>query len=93
MGKGDLVVCVDAQPNKTEMDGLKSGAVYTLREVNRFCHTDGSNNGVWLQEIVRPSFRGVEIAYFAHRFRPVDENRLAIFREALAPAPRKRVRA
>lgn len=34
-----------------------------------------------------------EAVFEAKFFRPVDENRIAIFREALAPAPRKRVRA
>lgn len=85
---GQLVVCVDDQPRGRlyPMDGLRSGVIYTVRDVLYDLMIDA--NLVWLDEIVRgvePDWDSArEAPYWADRFRPVDETRIAVFRKIAA---------
>lgn len=96
---GQLVVCVDDSPLTApppprpwiqwdrDMDGLLRGRVYTIRDsgIRSVCDVDG----VRLNEIVRRPcpVTGTDPAYSARRFRPVDDTRIAVFRQALTSVP------
>ena len=98
---GQHVVCVDAEVHHLapwplcdhDMDGLRSGVVYTIRAVGVFRGLES----VWLHEIVRP-IRGAnahkygEAGYSPHRFRPLASTRLDVFRQLLV-SPKERVGA
>lgn len=75
------------------MGGLKRGCIYTVRQC---ADTRFFGPCVWLREIVRPpqgadspEVWGVtaEPGFMASRFRPLDDSKLSIFREMLAPSP------
>lgn len=83
---GQLVVCVDDAPLNplrisAREDGLRRGAVYTVRDTLTF----RGEACVRLAEIVRPirSDDDFETPMLARRFRPVDEKRIEVFRKAL----------
>lgn len=83
---GMKVVCVDASaanydplgytsPPIPDLNGLKEGRIYTIREVVDFYGVVG----IHLQEIVRPlTRRGIEVPYAAARFRPVQTRKTDI---------------
>lgn len=95
---GQFVACVDTGDHPEwipdgsvigDLDGLSKGIVYTVREIDVLAWDDTTDN-IRLWEIVRPTKLGiVDTPYDARRFRPVDETRLAIFRQALIPVPKK----
>lgn len=92
---GQKVVCVDGKKtNKytpwpvrpgVTLDGLKEGAVYTIRMVGSYAGIPT----IWLNEIVRPIMDGWESfgeqAYSVHRFRPAVEHKtdISIFTKML----------
>lgn len=94
-----LVVCVDDRTARErgikpppgylwygDMHGLRRGEVYTIRAIG-VSHFNGEPV-VFLEEIVRPlQPNGVEAAFAIDRFRPLDDSKLSIFREMLAPSP------
>jgi hypothetical protein len=99
---GQKVVCVnDGPPSRcgevingytviNEMDGLKNGAVYTIRGFG-ICW-DTQRPGLFLNEIVRPlDYDGTETPFDRRRFRPAVQRKtdISIFKEMLAP---KRIR-
>jgi len=91
---GQRVVCVDdvfpPRKNKAEIYPIR-GAVYTVRDT--IC--DHRGLAIFLVEITNKPAKykqGVrEMGFFAHRFRPLDERRLDIFRDHLnrVPSPEK----
>lgn len=83
---GQFVVCVDDAPVTTAiMDGLRRGHVYTVRWAGTGTDVDGSKfAGIRVEEIVRPSRDGSDdTPYSQRRFRPLDDDRLDVFRKAL----------
>jgi hypothetical protein len=98
---GQKVVCVDDDPRSFlhagapgvrfsgDLNGLKKGAVYTVRAFGRYpAYPDILC--VWLEEIIRPTAFFDEPAYVAARFRPVVERKsdISIFTAMLNRAPR-----
>lgn len=85
---GQLVVCIDdkepVHPLATPgcMDGLTAGRIYTVRELSGPTWLDGRPT-IKLEEIVREPDDG----YWAHRFRPVRDTSIEIFREAVKHLP------
>lgn len=99
---GQLVVCVDdtLRPPRYQgagfewrydLNGLTRGTIYTIRD---FEHRVPYEGDIRLVEIVRPicSF-GFEAAYRIDRFRPLDDTKLSIFRDMLAPLGKETERA
>lgn len=99
---GSFVVCVDAAEHKEwyrgpyiyfgTLDGLTKGRVYTVRAA--YPHPAFGTPTVDLVEIVRervPSgqFAGFEIGFAASRFRPLRDEALSVFRQALEPSPKQ----
>jgi len=92
---GQLVVCVDDSDPLGRavdlMDGLKRGAVYTVRWSGMASsHFNPTTPAVRLKEIYRspcPVTGEVDLPFAASRFRPLDDSKLSIFREMLAPSP------
>jgi hypothetical protein len=90
---GQEVVCVkaDHEPSQrtTLASGLVEGEVYRVRWLGIFVHyVDGEYLGIKVEGIDRgtcPSFGYVDPPYRADRFRPVVKDRLATFRNLLAP--------
>lgn len=87
---GMRVVCL----NNVGAAMLSNGAVYTVSGVyekgGRSEYLGHGNFGVLLQEVkVPPRMDGFHPA----RFRPLDERRLDVFREMLAPTPKQPVRS
>lgn len=88
---GQRVVCVDATDGggcfPPTMDGLLKGAVYTVRWAGL---SVSSREAIRVEEITRTKLPGTdhEVGFLASRFRPVDETRLEVFRQMLAPTPR-----
>ena len=88
---GQLVECVDDRPHGEwagnsgcgRLDGLKANSIYTVISIV----ADYADNlpALELLEIRRPLKRGFD----TRRFRPLTEQRLAIFRSLLAPTPTK----
>lgn len=95
---GMKVVCVDDEPwpeFKSEMDGLTSGQVYTIRKVGLDPYPGFPGVGVWLDEIHRPLDKGFEqygeASFSAARFRPVQTRKtdISIFEAMLTGAKTK----
>lgn len=93
---GQLVVCVDDAPtNAFGIIEIVRGTVYTVREVVEndelwtFFLGGPDEPGVMLVEVrrVRDPEYG-EVPFRISRFRPIDPNRIAIFRRMLAPLDR-----
>jgi hypothetical protein len=92
---GQLVVCVndDAFYGGWCVCGLRRGTVYTVRDTEECAGF--YIPGVRLREIDRSICRNarhqfpVDFPFGAFRFRPIDETRLAVFRQALTPVPTK----
>ena len=84
---GQKVVCVDTFPYKGKPGGINEGEVYTIREIVDFISPDLQRHGicVYLKEVIRPPWHGVEVPFFAKRFRPVTD--ISIFEEMLNNAP------
>lgn len=92
---GDKVVCVDDAENGAYdspefvavggLDGLRKDAVYTIRSVGP--DPEDGFLSVWLEEIYRQTFRGVETGYAIQRFRKVQPRKtsIAIFERMLKP--------
>lgn len=76
---GQKVVCIDAKGHRL----IKTGQVYTIRQVGLVAWTDGSA-AVRLEEICRgprdrcDGSRGDDTPYYARRFRPVIERKTDI---------------
>lgn len=85
---GQLVVCVDDSPcdHHLEIAPLRHGYIYTIRSTYDY---GAGGIGVRIAEFCLPVWDGMEETWRMERFRPVEENRLSIFRKMLAPAPRK----
>jgi hypothetical protein len=71
---------------------LKVGAVYEISQVcwGRHRITGREQVGITLVNDPDPRQNG---AYATHHFRPLDERRLDVFREMLAPTPKQPVRS
>ena len=84
---GQRVVCVSSAPFVPfGCTSVYVGNVYTIRRV---AETYGGL-GIWVEEISNPSAPcGEEWGFFAHRFRPVKDTSIEIFRKLLAPIPEK----
>lgn len=92
-----LVVCVDDEERPywthtgkfsagIDLDGLKRGTVYTIAGI--YVPPAG---GVCLilAEIKRQNIPVGNMGFNARRFRPITDDRLAIFRQHLTPLPRE----
>ena len=94
---GQKVVCIDAsldsKPWDTgfeqgDLDGLKEGAIYTIKEIE-FCQWV-SLNFLVVEEIVRKEITVFHYRGFAApRFRPLHETDISIFTAMLAPVTEK----
>lgn len=95
---GQLVVCVDADVATSPLRGidmdfeqLRRGQIYTIRDVG--VDPRQPIPVVFLDEIKRRPVNitfGVECGWSAHRFRPLADDRIAIFRNLLQPAPKQK---
>lgn len=76
---GQLVECIDdvLRDNHGTLDGLTKGHVYRVRWAG--CMGRKKLAGIRLHEITD---REPDVPYYADRFRPVDDDRLAVFRKA-----------
>ena len=101
---GQLVECVDSSPladgggqfKFAFLDGLTAGRIYTIRQTGFYT---GPFDGevaycVWLEEIDRRIWMVErdwpdEPPYLARRFRPLQDSRIAVFRQILARTPRE----
>jgi len=89
---GQQVVCIDDKFNNVSIDqGIREGAIYTLRWVGMYTHyVDGEFLGVKLIEVDRGNDDGPEgygaadMPFRASRFRPLVKDPLAIFRRIAA---------
>lgn len=86
---GQLVVCVDDAPNCFGHETrVRRGYVYTIQqiipELAPWRVTEWSEGVLLIEVQPREECEG----FAAKRFRPVDDNRLAIFRKALTSAPK-----
>lgn len=98
---GQKVVCIDDQPVRRpgfslNMDGLRAGTVYTIRDITRnpSNHPDAGMTTIRLEEICRnvlPADRE-EIGFRLSRFRPVKTTSIEIFR-AMLVTPKQPVSA
>jgi hypothetical protein len=95
---GQLVQCVESFQSVPGITVPLKGRIYTIREIL----TEGSESGFRLFEIVNAPYRcwapirGVvteEVVFVADHFRPLSDDRLAIFRQHLAPSPTDKVDA
>lgn len=95
---GQRVVCVDAsntgkyvpwKPLAGYPLQLVKSRVYTIREIGEFFGLPT----VWLDEITRQPFRGVEPGFDPRRFRPVKTTSIEIFRQMLVTPPKETVDA
>ena len=98
---GQRVICVEDRPGiytspnafvgafDPDMDGLKSGAIYTVRAVG-ICEI-WKKPAVWLSEIYREPYDGIEVGYSPKRFRPIVERKtdISIFKAMLNPASQR----
>lgn len=94
---GQLVICIKRGPWINDDSGIEIklpgevqpvfGTVYTVRTVD----ADDGREYLRLAEIVNPPVRrgNAEVQYNGCRFRPVDPQRLSIFRKALTPIREK----
>lgn len=97
IGPGTLVRCVDDGPQSRKgfpppevlgLDGLRKGAVYTVRDLD--ADTWSGEPVIRLAEIRRPiDIDGKEAAFASVRFVPLDDSRLDIFRSTLTDTPAK----
>lgn len=91
---GQLVCCIDDR-RYLPADGLVKGRVYVVQRTDApvlFDCDDGleSHQPVWLEGECRgPSCGWPDTPFAAYRFRPLDDTRLSVFREMLAPKPTK----
>lgn len=98
----ELVCCIDdADTNAFGIKEIERGQIYTVRE---FVEPDEliafllggrlDEPGVTLQEVRRERVPDLgEVPFRVSRFRPLDDSRLAIFRQHLAPIKREGVPA
>ena len=99
---GQLIECVDVRiesapyPGIGELDGLQVNRIYTVRRFEPAYTDPGVRFAipvVWLEEIIRPwpNWPGEteEPPFFALRFRPLQNSRIAVFRQILAQTPRE----
>lgn len=96
---GQKVVCVDDGPPEFNLrkEGLRRGAIYTVREVGLRSWFDGAP-AVRLMEIIRgpkASETGDEDSdtpFWAHRFRPLIEHKtdISVFKKILADASKEK---
>jgi hypothetical protein len=80
---GQIVKCVDDRPcSLTGRRQLQCGALYTVRS---FWITPLDKPAVLLDEIPwdTPNGAGSQYGWDGHRFRPLDESRLTVFRQML----------
>lgn len=97
---GQLVVCVDDQlgytrwlpgrvSSNTDLDGLRRSQIYTVREVCLSWADEWREpvDCIHLVEITRH----VGVPYAAERFRPITDDKLAIFRQHLIVEPTESV--
>lgn len=101
--EGMSVVCVDASDtNQFGRQELVHGTVYTIRRVVdedplliAWLGPRWSGFGIMLAEVRRPieDEEYGEVPFGGWRFRPLDERRIDVFRQMLAPAPREAVPA
>lgn len=83
---GDLIVCVDAAPRPfpvSDMSGLGRSEVYTVRDTGHDPFHQAA--AVWLVEIIRPKWDGIESGFDINRFRPVSKVRSEEFHRLVAP--------
>lgn len=104
-GIGDLVVCVDDDPDSYRvpgleyeahsLDGLERGRVYTVRgfyDGSSPIHNEMWQRGyVYLEEIVRPELYGLDPLYANGRFRPVKKTDISVFTQMLVSPPKQKV--
>ena len=101
MGPGDLVLCIDDDPDafvglivdpiqwRDGIDGLTKGAVYTVREARSYLIQRQAVMCVWLDEIIRPNNPdGVEAPFAAARFRPISTESKAMVASLLNLMPK-----
>jgi hypothetical protein len=96
---GQFVVCVDDRVEPYEVPGVvylddfedgwpRRGVVYTVRDAGKSVYDD--TPCIWLAEIVRPARTiGREEGFAAARFRPLKDEALSVFRQALEPSPKQ----
>ena len=97
---GQHVVCVDDQWRDRHKRGLlKKGSVYTVMgwsTVQSFYYgSEIDTYGALLDEVKNPIEPDsvVDIGFAAHRFRPLQDSRLDIFRHLLVNPPKRGVDA
>ena len=77
---GQRVVCICNSATRSGVITLEIGRVYTVKSAHA--------PGVVLEEVAPPA---PMIGYLWHKFRPVNEARLDVFRRMLAPTPEREV--
>lgn len=83
---GQLVVCVDdsdnpACPRVLTRTSPKRGEIYRVREIV-------DNDAILLDEIINPPAPFNELAFYAWRFRPLQDGAIDFARELVAPRPK-----
>lgn len=85
---GTLVECTDDTPRAFEFIPVKRGRIYTVVGLAEFSPADG-DVGVLLREALAAF---PELGFWRDRFRLLPDERLSIFRQMLAPAPKQKER-
>lgn len=89
---GERILCVDDVVRSGRRKGLKhrklnAGDVYTCRGLPQWINPDDDSPTVAVEE--SPNIHdGVEIGFYADRFRPIDDPRLEIFRALCRTKPK-----
>lgn len=92
IGPGDIVICIDANPDRSACAPLTEGARYRIRFADDARHNGGLEPGVWLEGIIsRMGPFGREVFYRASRFRPLRKSDSEIFREMIKIPEREKV--
>lgn len=96
---GQLVVCIDATPQKNynksgklvqTTDLLEKGRIYTIRcVVPDYPFQNGPKLGLLLEDVIRVVSNRFDFPFGAERFRPVQKTDISIFTAMLNPGPVK----